>query len=277
MTTQQRFDCVRGGSLIWALQQAWELPPELCRLTALFWESRHVGDYRRCVMMELEALCVRVALVASCLLRNANVVPVGTFSSQPRVWGTILDTPDSDDMPLLFDLPLSDVVAALDARVRQLPFLKPYAAPACHPDSSIREGKCKICGTTDKASLLDDWAKFPEAYPDAHCAKHTFNHNEGQTFARPTQLMFSRTWQLCHAGGTGTTAEVEAKKRGTIEDALRRFGCRLDIHCLSCERTKPGCARFVHVVFVTVTEIIRSIKPFEQTGVECLRDVVRHP
>eukprot|EP00754_Rhynchopus_humris_P029331 Rhum_TRINITY_DN15209_c1_g1::Rhum_TRINITY_DN15209_c1_g1_i4::g.144044::m.144044 len=169
-------------------------------------------------MMELEALCVRVALVAAWLLRKAKVVPVGTFRATPRVWETSFDTPA--DMPL-FNLLLSDVVAALDARVRQLPFLKRYA-PACHPDSSIRKGMCKICGTTDKASLLDDWAKFPEAYPDAHCAKHTFNHNEGQTFARPTQLMFSRTWQLCHAGGTGTTAEVEAKKRGTIEDALRR-------------------------------------------------------
>eukprot|EP00754_Rhynchopus_humris_P029328 Rhum_TRINITY_DN15209_c1_g1::Rhum_TRINITY_DN15209_c1_g1_i1::g.144035::m.144035 len=149
-------------------------------------------------MMELEALCVRVALMVSCLLCNARVGLNGTFRATPRVWETSFDRPDSDKK-LLFDLPLSDVVAALDARVRQLPFLKPYAAPACHPQSSIREGRCVKCGTTDKASLLDDWAKFPEAYPDAYCAEHTSAHIP--------KITFQRVWQLCHAGGTRTTAE----------------------------------------------------------------------
>ena len=171
--TTQTVGRIRASPLIWALRRAWELPPELCKLTALFWESPHTEKYRRRVMMELEALCVRVALMASGSLHKATVAPVGPFSDQPRVWKTTFAVPDLNRIPL-FNLPQSDVVTALDARVRQLPFLGRYNAPACHPGSTItRSGRCGTCNST-VMSCLDDWTKFPEGYPDDYCAGNFF-------------------------------------------------------------------------------------------------------
>ena len=270
---------IRASSLIWALQQAWELPPELCKLTALFWESRHVEDYRRRVMMELEALCVRVALMASCSLHKATAAPVGPFSDQPRVWKTTFAVPDLNKIPL-FNLPQSDVVTALDARVRQLPFLERYT-PACHPGSTItRSRRCGACNST-VMSCLDAWAKFPEGYPDEYCAGNIFVQDGlKDDVACPIELVFQKVWQLCHAGGTGTSAEKTAEERGTIEDALRRLGCLLVIQFeYESRKPDPSISHSVrtHVLSVTITETIRTIKPFEQTGVECLRDAARHP
>eukprot|EP00754_Rhynchopus_humris_P029325 Rhum_TRINITY_DN15209_c0_g1::Rhum_TRINITY_DN15209_c0_g1_i1::g.144030::m.144030 len=157
MAAQQRDGYVRAGSLIWALRRAWDLPPELCEVTVLFWESYHVEHFRRCIMKELEVLCIRMALQVSCLLRkNAAVAPVGPFSRNPRVWKAWVDRLQLQ----LFNLPPSDLVMALEARVRKLPFLERYDAPACHPNSSIRQGKCGTCGSIDVESWLDDWAKF---------------------------------------------------------------------------------------------------------------------
>ena len=269
----QRDGFVRGGSLVWALRRAWELPPELCKLTALFWESPHSQNYRRRVMMELEALCVRVALMASCSLSKARIdtpdKPFSSFKSfsNPRVWETTFAVPDPDNIPV-FHLPLNDVVSALDARVRQLPFLWRYNEPVCHPQGEICQGKCSTCG---EASLLDDWAKFPEAYPDSQCARHMFARDRLETI--DVSHVFARVWQLCHAGGTGTSAEQIAEESGTIEDALKRSGCLLNIQFEHECHTFPT----THVLSVTVTETIRSIKPFEQIGVECLRDAARHP
>ena len=275
LRAHQRNGRISAGSLIWALRRVWELPPELCKLTALFWESPHSQNYRRRVMMELEALCVRVALMASCSLsKAAKTEHSEPFRYQPRVWTTPFDVPSQQ--VLVCALPSADVVAALDARVRQLPCLWRYTAPACHPDSNTREGKCKTCGSTDKASLLDDWAKFPEAYPNARCAGHLFACDSiSQHY--PIELVFPRVWQLCHAAGTGTSAEQIAEESGTIEDALRRLGCSLTIDFGCNNRGNDDGSTQPVTVSVTITETIRSTKTFKQTGVECLRDVVRNP
>ena len=264
---------VRASSLIWALRRVWELPPELCKITVQFWESRHVANYGQRVMMELEALCVRVALMASCSLSKATRRGhSGSFSFEQSVGQTIFDRPSPLDIPL-FHLPESDVVMALDARVRQLPFLGRYMTPVCHPDSSVDAGKCKTCGLIDKASLLDAWAKFPDAYPDSHCEKHIF----GESGPWGGSQVFQRVWQLCHAGGTGTSAEKIAEESGTIEDALRRSGCLLKIKFEIETRFRDLTFVKIYVLSVSVTETIRSTKTFEQTGVECLRDVAHHP
>ena len=56
--------------------------------------------------------------------------------------------------------------------------------------------------------------------------------------ACPIELVFQKVWQLCHAGGTGTSAEKIAEESGTIEDALRRSGCLLNIQ-FEYEYRKP--------------------------------------
>ena len=91
---------ILAGSLIWALRRAGVA--ELCRLTVLFWESPHIQNFRRRVMMELEALCVRVALIASCSLhKSMKTEHSKSYSFVPRAWETTFDRRRPLDGPLL--------------------------------------------------------------------------------------------------------------------------------------------------------------------------------